>query len=176
MNLTDNEIIKALECCIESTSRNDCEDLCCPACEEFGCYFMNKSTEDYPDSLIQEICKSALDLINRLQSKNKEFDEKIVIQMGTIDWQAKEINRQRAEIERLQKAGKESVDCFTRMETLYKIKCKELEVAKSSAIKEFAEKLKEEFKPDPNYEKAVNFTIKLFRNFIDNLVKEMVGD
>jgi len=36
--------------------------------------------------------------------------------------------------------------------------------------------LKEEFKPDTNYEKAVNFTIKLFRNFIDKLVKEMVGD
>ena len=49
------------------------------------------------------------------------------------------INRQKAEIERLKESGKEAVSCFTRMESLYKIKCKELEVAKSEAIKEFAE-------------------------------------
>ena len=50
------------------------------------------------------------------------------------------INRQKAEIERLQKAGEEAVSCFTRMESLYKIKCKELEVIKIEAIKEFAER------------------------------------
>lgn len=62
--MTDNEIIKALECCICSTSRNDCENLNCPACQEIGCCFMNRSTEYYPESLIQEIGKSVLDLIN----------------------------------------------------------------------------------------------------------------
>ena len=40
---------------------------------------------------------------------------------------------------RLHESGKKAVSCFTRMENLYKIKCKELEVAKSEAIKEFAE-------------------------------------
>lgn len=55
------------------------------------------------------------------------------------------INRQKAEIERLQKTGEEAVSCFTRMESLYKIKCKELEVAKSEAYREFAEKITEVF-------------------------------
>lgn len=67
------------------------------------------------------------------------------------------INRQQAEIEKLEKAGNEAVSCFNRMETLYKIKCKELEVVKTEAIKEFAEKLKAYFEDE----------------FIDNLVKEM---
>lgn len=45
------------------------------------------------------------------------------------------INRKNAEIERLQKSLEEAISCFNRMESLCKIKCKELEVAKSEAIK-----------------------------------------
>jgi hypothetical protein len=67
--VTDEQIIKALECCIESTSRNDCEDLKCPACDEIGCYFMNQSTEYYPESLIQEMGKAVLDLITRQKAE-----------------------------------------------------------------------------------------------------------
>ena len=61
------------------------------------------------------------------------------------------INRQKAEIERLSKIVvdlnanlSELVHCFTRMETLYKIKCKELDVVKSEARKELAVKIKNE--------------------------------
>ena len=72
--MTDNEIIKALECCICSTSRNDCENLNCPACQEIGCYFMNRSTEYYPESLIQEIGKSVLDLINRQKAEIERLE------------------------------------------------------------------------------------------------------
>ncbi len=50
-----------------------------------------------------------------------------------------------AEVERLQKSTEEAVSCFTRMESLYKIKCKELEVAKSEAYREFGEKITETF-------------------------------
>lgn len=67
--MTDKEIIQALECCIKSTSGNDCEDLNCPACDEIGCRFMNQSTEYYPESLIQEMGKAALDLINRQKAE-----------------------------------------------------------------------------------------------------------
>lgn len=81
--MTDEEIMKALECCICSTSRNDCEDLNCPACKEFGCDFMDRSTEDYPDSLIQEIGKSALDLINRQQAEIERL-KKILENRGEI--------------------------------------------------------------------------------------------
>jgi hypothetical protein len=82
--MTDEQIKKALECCIESTSRNDCEDLQCPACDEIGCFFMNQSTEYYPESLIQEMGKAVLDLINRkdaeierLKANNEDKEETI---------------------------------------------------------------------------------------------------
>ena len=58
-----------------------------------------------------------------------------------IEQQRIKIVEQQAEIERLQKAGEEAVNCFTRMESLYKIKCKELEVAKAEAIKEVINRL-----------------------------------
>ena len=77
------------------------------------------------------------------------------------------INRQKAEIERLKKAGEEAVSCFNRMESLYKIKGKELEVAKTEAIKEFWDRLK-----------AEKFIHKNFGELVyvedgDNLAKEM---
>ena len=81
-----------------------------------------------------------------------------------------EYARQKAEIERLQEAGKEAVSCFTRMESLYKIKCKELEVAKSEAIKEFWDKLKKETMTHRNLGEIVYVEVG------DDLVKEMVGD
>ena len=53
--MTDNEIIKALECCSRSGWLNDCDG--CP------CY---DKTEDIQTSECQErLMKNALDLINR---------------------------------------------------------------------------------------------------------------
>lgn len=102
------------------------------------------------------------ELIKRQKEKIKEFDEKLVIQRGLIDYQ-------KAEIERLEKAGGEAVSCFIRMESLYKIKCNELEVAKSEAIKEFAERLKEKLQWDVEFDNKL-----VFESDIDNLVKEMM--
>lgn len=134
---------------------NKCDE--CPVYKE--CHSNNKGR-----------VKIVLDLINRQKAKEKELQEKLVIYKGMID-------HQKAEIERLQKAGEEAVSCFTRMESLYKIKCKELEVAKTEAIKEFAEKFKEKagsivtscqgyeiYKTKQYQISAINF---------DNLVKEM---
>ncbi len=79
------------------------------------------------------------------------------------------INCQKLEIERLQESGKEAVSCFTRMESLYKIKCKELEVAKSETIKEFADRLKSKIWHSPE----CNYISSITPDYIDNLVKEM---
>lgn len=73
-NLTDIEIKKALECCGDKHKK--CDN--CPAMG-YECI---------------ELERNALDLINRLQAKIKNFDEKTVIQRGMID-------RQKAEIEAL---------------------------------------------------------------------------
>ena len=81
------------------------------------------------------------------------------------------INRKDEEIERLTEAGKEAVSCFTRMETLYKIKCKELEIAKTEAIKEFAERLKAEYADFDELHEEIRYDNLILA--IDNLVKEM---
>ena len=80
------------------------------------------------------------------------------------------INRQKAEIERLQKEGKEAVSCFTRMESLYKIKCKELEIAKAEAVKELIERLEDEryILPYAGQDRVV-----VFEDDINKIAKEM---
>ena len=78
------------------------------------------------------------------------------------------INRQKAEIERLQTATEEAVGCFRRMESLYHIKCVELKVARAEAVKEFAERLKaQRIKPEFPWD---DFTVT--EGMIDDLVKE----
>lgn len=94
MKLTDEQIIKALE---EYLQR--CQNI------KYGARKKILVDADFLEDI--------LDLINRLKAQNKEFDEKIVIQMGAIDWQAKEINRQKEEIERLHTLIKEADEYFS---------------------------------------------------------------
>lgn len=133
--------------------------------------------DEYNDIRVDEVLLGASDFINRLKTKNNQLDE-------TIQQLAEEINRQKAEVERLQKAGEEAVSCFHRMESLYNIKRVELKVAKAEAIKEFAERLKAECKKDRYViQTSTNFGVidkqylrVVDESDIDNLVKEMVGD
>ena len=143
--MTDNEIIKALECCICSTSRNDCEDLNCPACKEIGCYFMNRSTEYYPESLIQEIGKSVLDLINRQKAEIERLKNQKCLY--AFDGEFKDCI----------KAG-----CFYR---------KKEDEGKSEAIIDFAEKLKEKLKWDTEFENMLVFEIDI-DNLVKEMTEE----
>ena len=102
-----------------------------------------------------------LDLINRQKEKIKEFDEKIVIQQGMIDYQ-------KAEIERLENQNT----------LLLKKKCKDINTArkiiKSEAIKDFAKRLKEtaySYSDISGYRSTV-----VDADNIDNLVKEMTEE
>lgn len=167
--MTDNEIIKALECCF---TRGFDESTC------YECPFYTataKCTEDLRDS--------ALDLINR----------------------------QKAEIERLEKEKQDIKDKYDCQQTVYcdlsdiiKEKCKELELAnadkviaethekaakemfvdvtqqlktaKSEAIKEFAERLKSisiglEIGDDKKFKVTVVSTVA-----IDKIAKEMTEE
>jgi hypothetical protein len=111
--MTDNEIIKALECC---SGKGDCR----------SCPFKNR--DDCTKDLKAEI-------------------------IGLI-------TRQKAEIERLNKA----VDLFADIGKMYS-------EIKAEAYKEFAERLKEKFarQVSKGYCKVLN-------DFVDNLLKEMVGE
>lgn len=57
--MTDNEIIKALECCIDSSHFGDCFELGCPIASADGC-------DAYEDD---KLLKSALDLITRQKAE-----------------------------------------------------------------------------------------------------------
>ena len=155
--LTDNESVKALECC----KIDDCKS--CPLSNYDGC----KSLLFDGDIV--------LDLINRQKAENERLVE--IIEKGDFssysalkaiaDRRIKNleyINKLKAEIERL-KPFEKKVGIGV-LENL-----KQLEYEKTEAIKEFAERLKEPYK---DYDKNVGVVGKtaLF-NDIDDLVKEM---
>ena len=157
--MIDNEIVKAYEQCI---LHRTCSKKCA--------YFNKRSCKDI-------MIRDVNNLINHILDKNKKLDEKIIMYKGTIDWQAKEINRQKAEIERL-KEERDAMhrDVITAEEYAWKLNEK-LKISKSEAIKEIAEKFKEkagsivtscqgyEIYETKQYQiSAINF---------DNLVKEM---
>ena len=121
--MTDNEIIKALECCVDW-----CGTISCWACplKNTGCIHFYK-------------LKETLDLINR----------------------------QKAEIERLQKHIQEGIDLAKQIPEM-------VALAQAEAIKEFAERLKEEQEFFVN--ECEDFVGYVAVSRIDNLVKEMVGD
>ena len=129
--LTDNEIIKALECC-------SCETIM--YCED-QCPFYKKCMKDEP------LSKYALDLINR----------------------------QKSEIERLKSANDEKFHQWhilaEKSKQYYADLYNEAKyILKSEAVKEFAERLKEETLTTDKFGEI------LLVQDIDNLVKEMVDD
>ena len=133
--MTDNEIIKAVGCCIGNTK---CDE--CPMFRTQNC--MNK------------VFGYALDLINRQKEKIKEFDEKLVIRRGLIDYQKAEIEQWKEEANKYQ--------------NLWCIAVDDIEKVKSEAIKEFAERLKSKLQWDVEFDNKL-----VFESDIDNLVKEM---
>ena len=137
--MKDSDITKALECCAQSRTRNDCEKLHCPACENIGCYFINQSDEDnLMDALVEGLCIQALDLINRKNAEIETLQEVIFKKeelaqilhkehQETVD----ELQYAKAEIERLK--GWQDL-----------LKAEKHTLIKSEAIKEFVEKVNRE--------------------------------
>lgn len=80
--MTDNEIIKALERCIEAKSLGGCKELGCPALTQQGCYYYLRTDEDSEGAIYVELIKNALDLINR-QKAEIESTQKLL--QATID-------------------------------------------------------------------------------------------
>ena len=158
--MKDNEIIKALECCM----KDDCDN--CP--NGFG-------------NCEHNLAEASLDLINRLKAENTDLFYKLTGVMHSVDkWldgdelKQDEVNRaitmrektlqitekQQAEIRRLNKeANKEQL-----RRQMYRSTVDEI---KSEAIKEFAERLKGKFLGEYKTPRAV------IKGRIDNLVKEM---
>ena len=172
--MTDNEIMKALKCCRKAKINQDCVVLKCPFSTEYGCNIG-----------LENLRNEALDLINRQKDKIKEFDEKLIIQQGLIDYQKAEIERLKKNYEELiyktecllchATGNKFSKYTYTTQEMISFVDdyiqdcCDEAveeakEAVKSEAIKEFAERLKCGVPQETGVIRCAD---------VDNLVKEM---
>ena len=129
--MTDNEIIKALECCVDDSKGIPQ----CAVCQ----YHIN----DYQGYCADDLMEQSLSLINR----------------------------QKAEIERLQAE-------YTRACAERDARICTADFFKAEAIKEFAEMLKPmvELSEDREYRSGYDFSADAVFEDIDKLVKEMVGD
>lgn len=160
--MKDNDIIKALKCCI---FKENCAEKSCELCP----YEINYECREI-------MFQDAINLIKHLKNENEILEAKhnclahLSIKSDNL------INRQKAEIERLQKTQSD-IDNFARelcKERMLKGKAiadfedlqEYIRKEKSEAIREFAERLKKRFLVIP----------LIVVQEIDNLVKEMTED
>ena len=145
--MTDNEIIKAMECCF--ISECDCKD--CP-------------DRDFEICDTAKMINTVIDLFNRRQEER----EALIAGQETLQ---KHIAEQKAEIERLQRHNKEYSFCNLLGNCLvYSKNLKDYndmrKGLKFEAIKEFAVRLKCGVPQETGVIRCAD---------VDNLVKEMVG-
>ena len=92
-NLTDEEIVKALEWCCYKASKQGC----------VGCAYCETVNDDIRCRMKKMLCDT-LDLIHRLQGENEKMrNAKIVYE--TVDYCAEDLKKAQEEIERLKKAN-----------------------------------------------------------------------
>lgn len=149
---TDEEILKALECC-------SCDNSECLQCDN------------------KELCKI-------------ERDELAVKTLDLINSKVEEIDRLKAEIERIQKARLKQAQFLAEQKAQKYELMNKLSQAKAEASKEFAEKLKEEFLNLQYNAKTNRKTVKIEElkeqmdwllhtvaiETLDNLLKETIGE
>ena len=159
--MTDNEIIKILECCRKPVGQ---------ACKE--CPLNSKGV----DCLDFDVDELILDLINRQKA---EIEALIAGQETLQKYRDEEINRLEIELKAMRGAAnsyKAEVERLERSAKQWEDTAKDLYISreniKAEAVKEFAERLKE--KATPHYFDNTHFAVKVEE--IDNLVKEMVGE
>lgn len=139
MTYTDEEIIKALECCV--SEKDTCKN----------CPFQELKHYDYENEMFE------------IMPNGKQYD----------DWSCERwlnvavlelINRQQAEIERLNKLV---IEKHKKNNELHEY----LQYAKSEAVKEFAERLRSRIIDD-----FLGYKTDATISYIDNLLKEMLGE
>ena len=155
--MTDNDIIKALECCTDYSY----ESLLCRECPYFE-YGFNRRCRD-------ELSEDSLALITRQKAKIEALEmDNAQLQSDNIN---ANMNREhlQAEIERLK-----GWDRWIVSESHAPI----IKKARAEAIKEFAERLKaESHYMDVSFlEGMEKWEDVVFASAIDNLVKEMEGE
>lgn len=153
--LTDKQIIKALECCVKDDFL--CDGRC--AGQMIDC--------DTKHACRLSLLKKSLDLINRQKAENeylqKEYIPEIARATKRTDELAFEEMRKTARLQEENERYKHSIRLLE----------KDVQTAKSEAVKEFAERLKEKFAPLPPQHLICGYNVF---SLLDNLVKEMAGE
>lgn len=143
--MTDNEIIKALECCIN----DECED----------CPLYGENAPDVYGNCVQNTKRNALDLINRQKAEIERLKTAFEVVKQECEDMFTANRNLMAEIEQ----WKEEANKY---QNLWCEAVEDIQTAKTEVIKEFADRLKDYHK---NYE---GFCV-VDDDDIDNLVKEM---
>lgn len=182
--MTDNEIIKALECCCKNNNCEGCpldyltfSSQCASELAIKSLDLINRQQEDI--ERLQSMNRAKLDTIhdlqadtNKLKEQLQNVTEKFNCQQTVYADLSKIIKNQKEEIVRLEyeneilskNADTAFQDGLNEAQDLYAEQVKD--EIKSEAIKEFAERLKKE----------LGFGHYIQPDQIDNLVKEMVGE
>lgn len=191
--LTDNEIIKVLECCVGDAEGKNCFD--CPLYEIDDCQaHMYLDALDLINRLQAELkvsneaLNNSIKLNNRLETQNKDLAETVhnlTLEKDALFDKAEEL---KAEVERLKDEiciqykiiDERGAEVF-RQDRCIRTLHEKLEIDKAEAYKECIEKV-EEIICDNTYpdfdvnHKAVNIWKAEAYKDINNLLKEMVGE
>lgn len=166
--MTDNDIKKALECCGNQIA---CTDGC--PLDDLGGI----------DKCVHTLLLNALDLINRQQAEIEKLNVELVGMRGACESYKMHYDNAQAEIERLKKVTDLPREGFFTLLCDALVYTKTIEeynkfrkAIKSEAIKEFAERLKEEAEECGRIDFNGCTYCAVGFHHIDNLVKEMVGE
>ena len=160
--MTDNEIIKVLEYC---TTDGWCSN----------CPHEKKCIED-------EITQLALDLINRQQAEIERLEHLLLGVMHFVDKWLDGAELKQDEVNRARAMREKTLQIVEKLEEENDfLKSIDIDRIKAEAVKEFAERLKEELegeyiKATNKLENAQNIVVSTNIKIVDNLVKEMVGE
>ena len=145
--LTDNEIVKALECRVKGK---------CPECPYF---------HSYPCDKCKKLDKDALDLFNRqnaeIERLNQEIADREISHINLYNETKAEIDKLNALISETNEQRGVVIHAITRIDEV-----------KAEAYKECVEKVKKIINDDTYvvlYKAAINYKL-------DNLLKELVGE
>lgn len=165
--MTDNDVIKALDCCCNHTDCRACPKLK----EKSGC--------------VQRAIREGLKLINRLKAENESLKKRqkptaasgYKVENGKVVFFTNMLGEYRREYESLDEIvetlNELLHEAYSKDEILFYYNCAKMDLknAKSEARKEFADKIKATF-PDINDPRCTDDDIFTLDS-IDNLLKEM---
>ena len=79
--MTDNEIIKAAECCLRTKTKDDCSKIGCPSYYENGCHLYDMVDDDYY-ALFYKFTEELLDIANRQKAEIERLKDKLNHSIG----------------------------------------------------------------------------------------------